>query len=112
MAKVQVGLFLAIFPSMFLGKGLHFALTAHFCGIIKDHGLPKFNREYWGRCIADDNLHSIFFCVLYLMFDNTAFWLIPEAINAALALSKLVQYYPSLPAILTTNLAKVREMEG
>jgi hypothetical protein len=74
---------------MLFGNGVIFALTAHFCGLVKDYGLPKFSREWWGRCIGDENLMSIFFCILYLVYSHTAFWLIPEGIMGAIVCAKL-----------------------
>ena len=111
LAKVQCLLFLAMFPAVFIGKGIHFAMTAHFAGLIQWHGMPKLSKEYWARCLPDENLHCILFCFLYLFFDQASIWFIPEGIMAAICVANMAIFYPTLPSFVENYASKIRTME-
>ena len=98
-------------PALFFGKGIHLAMTAHFAAIVRIYGVPKLQKDWWARVLPDENLHCIAFCLLYLFFNHTAFWLLPEGVMAALTLANLASSYPGLPGFLRNQAVKIRSME-
>ena len=77
MQQFQVLLFFLSIPGFFFGKSLHLIIAGHFAGIIHFHNMPKLNLEYWRPVIADDNLHSIAFALLFLVMPTQALWVVP-----------------------------------
>ena len=86
---IYASLYIAFLPAVVFGSGIQVAMAAHVVGLIRDYGLP-FTRAWWVASVADENLHSLFFCLLFLWINHVAFWLIPECIMAILALGHLL----------------------
>ena len=75
------------------GQGFKFAFAAHFVGIVRDFGLPRLSRAWWGQTLVDENLQSLFFVIVYTMLHHVAFWLVPEGIMFLLEMTKLLHVY-------------------
>lgn len=93
----QVALFSLSVPAMLYGKTLHLIIAGHVAGLIHYHNLPRMNLEYWRPVIADDNMHSIVFALLFLILPASNLWMVPAYTGVLVYIPEVVlklQYAP------------------
>lgn len=67
----------------FIGKGLHVAIAAFSIGVFAKYGIPKLNLDYWRPVATDDDMHSVVYCLLLLIFADGLATQIPIVLGGA-----------------------------
>lgn len=95
----EVILFLMIIPAGTANIGLYFAIAAFFCGLVANTGVPRMNAEYWTLVTFSDDLHSLVFCSMFLMYSSSM-WFLPVIIGAASRICEILYSFKGTPASL------------
>ena len=94
---LQTSLFLLSIPAFFIGKSLHLIAAGHVAGIIHYHNMPRMSADYWRLVVADDNLHSLAFALIFLIVPSNAIWMVPAYIGVLVYVPEILvktRYFP------------------
>lgn len=81
------------------GKGFHVSIAAFLAGLLSKYGIPKWSMYYWQPVALDDDLHSVVYCLLLLMFPDGTATQLPIILGAICWIASAAQRFPSTQAL-------------
>ena len=91
------GLLFCLLPyAWFLGKSLRLSIAAFAVGVFSKYGLPRLNMDYWRPVATDDDMHSVVYCLLLLIFPDGLAIQIPILLGAACWVVSAMMTFPTL----------------
>mmetsp|Transcript_19293 Transcript_19293/g.35484 ORF Transcript_19293/g.35484 Transcript_19293/m.35484 type:complete len:278 (-) Transcript_19293:1421-2254(-) len=103
---VEVILFIMLVPAYLSNKGLYFAIAAFLCGLLSNTGMPEWSSNYASLVTFSDDLHSLVFCLMFMIYPSSM-WLLPVAIGAASRVSEILTKFEGTPSFLKGLMAKL-----
>ena len=94
------GLLFLLWPAAWIyGKGIHVAIAGFAAGVIGKYGVPKLNMYYWQPVAQDDDMHSVAYCLLLLMFPDWLATQLPVLLGAVCWVVSAAARFPSTQAL-------------
>jgi hypothetical protein len=109
LSTVAAVLVILSLPALLIHKSLHFILVAHFACVIRDHGMPKLQMAYWRGTIFDLEFQNAILCLVFLITQPTAIWIVPTALGAIPIVAEAFYAHPQVPRFITNKLKEVRD---